>query len=204
MKKTIVNFILDKSGSMSSVASVTASGFDEYVGMLKKDKKSEYAMTLTTFDTEVHEVFKGESIKEIKDLLSYGYNPDGMTALYDAVCRTIKGVKAKKGEKVLFIIMTDGQENSSKEYTEVQMKVLIEEKEKEGWKFVYLGANQDSYATAQKFGISKMNVANFHATGIGVGVTMRAMAVNTVMYSASTGSDAFFSKQDQDNLENTK
>ncbi len=207
MKKTIVNFILDKSGSMSSVQDATISGFNEYIATLKKDKKSTYEFTLTLFDTEVATPVKSEDIKDVKDLDRKSYNPDGWTALYDAVCRTIKGVTLKKGEKAIAIIMTDGEENSSKEYTEVQMKALIQEREKEGnWTFVYLGANQDSYAKAQKYGFNQMNISNFNATTAGVGATMRAMASNTVMYSASSLSSTmdFFSKDDQDELEKTK
>lgn len=205
MKTTIVNFILDKSGSMGMVREATISGFNEYIQTLKKDKKNKYKFTLTLFDTEVSHPITDTDIKDVDDLSSETYNPDGMTALYDAVCSTINGVKAKKGQKVLTIIMTDGQENSSKEYTEKEMKKLVDEKTAEDWKFVYLGANQDSYATAQKFGVSAANVANFNATGKGVMRSMNMMATNTAMYACSADSNAdFFTKADQTELETTK
>lgn len=206
-KKTIVNFILDKSGSMSSVQDATISGFNEYVGTLKKDAKSDYEFTLTLFDTETTMPYEGVAISKVKDLDSKSYVPNGNTALYDAVCRTIKGVKATKGQKVLTIIMTDGEENSSQEYKDTHMKELIAEKEKEGnWTFVYLGANQDSYAKAAQYGFSAMNTSNFHATTAGTGSAMRMMAANTVSFAAqaSSNTSSFLSKDDQDLLEKTK
>lgn len=205
MKTTIVNFILDKSGSMGMVREATISGFNEYIQTLKKDKKNKYKFTLTLFDTEVSTPVENTDIKDVEDLTAKTYSPDGMTALYDAVCSTINGVKAKKDQKVLTIIMTDGQENSSKEYTEKEMKKLVDEKTKDGWKFVYLGANQDSYATAQKFGVATADIANFNATGTGVLRSMSMMATNTTAYAGSADNNAtFFTAADQKELENTK
>lgn len=206
-KKTIVSFILDESGSMSSVHDATISGFNEYVATLKKDTKSNYEFTLTTFDTIVKTPVKGVAISDVPELDRKTYNPNGMTALYDAVCKTISGVTVGEKDKAIAIIMTDGGENSSREYTEVQMKKIIKDLEDTGkWTFVYLGANQDSYAVAQQYGFSKMNTSNYQSTSAGVGATMRAMASNTVMYAASANLNTqdFFSEEDQTNLENTQ
>lgn len=190
---------------MQSVQSATISGFNEYVQSLQKDKDNEYIFTLTLFSTEAWQEIKGQSIGDVKKLTTTTYDPDGGTALYDAVCQTIKGVKHKKGQPVLTVIMTDGEENSSREFDEKAMADLIKEKEKEGWTFVFLGANQDSYAKAQKYGISHANTANFNATFVGMAATMRTVANNTKMYAASAGTNAdFFTKKDQDELENTK
>ncbi len=209
---TIVNFILDKSGSMSSVQDSTISGVNEYISTLKKDKKSKYEFSLTLFDTEVTKPYVGVSLKDVKDLDKDTYAPEGMTALYDAVCKTIKGVKAAKNQKVITIIMTDGAENSSKEYTQVQMKALIGEREKEGnWTFVYLGANQDSYAVAQAYGISTGNTSNYNATNSGTRAAFCMMAQATSSFSGGGGGAGngttttnFLSKDDQDLLAKTK
>lgn len=206
-KITLVNFILDKSGSMDSVRDATISGFNEYLKTLQKDIKSEYEFTLTLFDTMVTCPVLAYPVRQVKELSRTSYKPDGMTALYDAVCSTIRNVKERKDQKVICIIMTDGEENSSKEYDQVKMKELIDERTKKGnWTFVYLGANQDSYANASKFGISHMNAANFHSTGAGVGASMRNMAMNTMAYAASAEvkTDSFFSKEDQELLDSTK
>lgn len=204
----LVNFVLDKSGSMSSVQESTISAVNEYVKSLASDGKADYSFMLTTFDTTVS---KGvaQPIKEVQPLTKTTYRPDGCTALYDAVCSSINALKstAKKTQKVLTVVMTDGGENSSKEYTQAQLKALIAECEKEGnWTFVFLGANQDSWATAQAFGFAKQNVADFNSTDKGIMRTMQVMASNTSMYAsnASLSTKNFYSAQDQQDLSGTK
>ncbi len=205
-KSVSVSFILDKSGSMDSVKSATISGFNEYIGTLKKDREVEYDLLLTLFDTDIIE-FERSPISNIVDLTDKTYQPNGGTALYDAAVSTIKDAEKVNSGKNLVVIMTDGGENASKEYNEKDLKSLIERLEKTGkWTFVFLGANQDSYATAARFGVSAMNITNFNATTAGVGATMRAVAHNTVAYASSgnTTTDSFFSEQDQQNLQDTK
>lgn len=202
--ETLVNFILDKSGSMSSVQDSTISGFNEYVQTLKGDG-TKYSFSLVFFDTEMKQTYTNEPIKNVGKLDRENYSPSGGTALYDAVCRTIDSVKdtVKKDQKVLTVIMTDGEENSSKEYSQEQLRVKIAELEKLGnWSFVFLGANQDSWANAQKIGISQMNTANFVATDAGIKSAMHTMASNTNSFamSASANTQAFFSQADQHNL----
>lgn len=202
----LVNFILDKSGSMTSVRDATISGYNEYIQTLKKDKKSDYELTLTLFDTDVVTILPAP-ISKISNLTLDFYRPTGMTALYDAVCSTIQGVKEKKGQKVLVVIMTDGLENASQEYTEKDMKKLIKDREKKGnWTFVYLGANQDAYAVAQKYGINQANTVSFNATARGMAASMGTVANNTTFYAASAGGSSanFFSRDDQDILGKTK
>ncbi len=205
-KSVSVSFILDKSGSMESVKSATISGFNEYIQTLKKDTDTTYDFSLVLFDTDLVE-FERVNVKEVLELTENSYKPQGGTALYDAACDTIKTAEKNNAGKNLAVIMTDGGENASKEYSEKDLKAMIERLEKTGkWTFVFLGANQDSYAVAQKFGVSNMNISNFKATQAGMGATMRAMATNTVAYAASanTTTDSFFSKSDQENLQNTK
>lgn len=204
----IVNFVLDKSSSMSSVQDATISAVNEYVKSLANDGKADYSFMLTTFDTTVS---KGvaQPIKDVQDLDKTTYRPDGCTALYDAVCSSVKSLKStvNKNQKVLTVVMTDGGENSSKEYTQADLKKLVAECEKEGnWTFVFLGANQDSWATAQAFGFAKQNVANFNQTDRGMINTMRVMASNTTMYASMSGLSTknFYSADDQDNLNNVK
>lgn len=208
MKKTIVNFILDKSGSMSSVRDATISGVNEYVQTLKNDKKSAYSFSLTVFDTESKELHKNKPLAKVEKLTKEDYEPGGNTALYDAVCSSIKSLKSEvgKSDKVLCVIMTDGEENSSKEYTQEQLKTLIKELEAEGnWTFVFLGANQDAWANAQKFGFHAQNVATFNSTEKGINNVFTMMASNTSAFSmrSVSNTDSFLSKEDQDNLKNT-
>lgn len=214
--KTIVNFILDRSGSMESVREATISGFNEYIQSLQKDEKNKYEFTLTLFDTIVT---RNETIdiKKVKPLNKETYVPDGFTALYDAVCSTIKNTQDKESEckdcggivhkqKILTVIMTDGGENASKEYDEKDMREMIQAREKQGnWTFVYLGANQDSYAAAAKYGISHGNTANFYATSAGAGAVFRGMSAATASFASSSNlnSSVTLASVKQD-IENTK
>lgn len=198
-----VSFILDKSGSMQTVESATISGFNEYIGTLKKEKDVSYDFALTLFDTDVSTAERSP-IKDVAELTKKTYSPSGNTALYDAVCKTVaEAEKAKKG-KNLVVIMTDGEENSSKEFTEKHLKDTITRLEKtKKWTFVFLGANQDSYQAAQKYGISKMNTTNFIPTSAGTSAAfvVTASATRGFGLSTQTVTDSFFSQEQQNKLE---
>lgn len=200
-----VNFILDRSGSMSSCAEGTISGFNEYLKTLKADKKTDYTFSLTLFDDFIEKPIVAKNIKKVADLTNGTFVPRGSTALYDAVCKTIKDFKTTG--KTITVIMTDGGENSSKEFTQVHMREMIKKLEAtKKHTFVYLGANQDAYAVAHSFGFAAQNTSNFNATGGGGAGAMRTLGVNTVAYSAqaTSATNDFFSKEDQKKLEDTK
>lgn len=203
-KKTFVHFVLDQSSSMSSVKAATISGFNEYLNTLKKDG-NEYAVSLTLFNENVERTFANLALGEVKELTESSYNPSGMTALYDAVCETLDG--SDQEGKHIVVIMTDGEENSSRRFNQQDLKKKIEKLQSSGnWTFVYLGANQDSWATAQQFGVYRNNIANYNSTQQGTRSAFVMSASNT---SAFAGSDIlatadFFSKDDQDTLMKTK
>lgn len=206
-KKVLVNFILDKSGSMEVVRDTTISGVNEYIQTLKKDENIDYTFSLTMFDTEVVRPVVDKPLAGLEPLTKSEYVPNGGTALYDAVCRTIKQAQDSVADKVITVIMTDGEENSSREYDQNDMRDLIKRLEGKGnWTFVYLGANQDSYAVAMKHGFSYGNITNFNLTTAGTGIAMRTMAMNTSMTANSSNASTmdFFSKTDQETVEKTK
>lgn len=189
-KTTVVDFILDRSGSMSNVWMPTIDGFNEYIEGLKDDG-NDYRVSLTLFDTEIEHPFKDKSIQDVPRLTQEVYYPRGGTALYDAVCSTVE--KAHRHDssntKHLVVIMTDGYENSSHEYHERDMKRIKDQYTAEGnWTFVFLGSNQDAWATASRWGYSQMNTATYNSTTRGMGATFSAMAVSTSNFA---GSDAF-------------
>jgi uncharacterized protein YegL len=185
VKKSIttnVIVILDMSGSMGIIHEPTMSGYNEYINGLKSDG-NKYKVSLTVFDTqEVKKVYTALPIKEVPKLTKKVYTPRAGTPLYDAVCETLSDLRdsSEETEKYLVVIITDGEENSSREYTEKDMKALKSKLEKKGnFSFVYLGANQDAWAVAQKWGFSKGNTASYNATSRGVGATFQAMSVST-------------------------
>ena len=187
---TKVNFILDESGSMEMVRDATISGFNEYINSLKKKTKGEILFNLVTFNTESTQVYENEPLKKVK-LTKENYQPDGMTALYDAVVNTIEKVAKHDDEKTanLVVIMTDGEENSSREHNQACVRDLVSKLEKRGnWTFVFLGANQDSWATTASLGLAAGNTINWDNSNVkGVMVSFRGLAGSTVAYCASAG-----------------
>lgn len=175
MKKTEIVFILDKSGSMSGLEEDTIGGYNS---MLKKQQKEKGEAIVTTvlFDNNYEIIHHRTNIEEIKALTDKEYFVEGSTALLDAIGRTIdKIIRATKNtkkeyqaNKVMFVIITDGMENSSTEYSYKKIKAMIEnQKEKYNWEFVFLGANIDAIATAERFGIQEDRAANYNADSKG-------------------------------------
>lgn len=203
-KKTNIHFILDKSGSMGEIQDSTISAVNEYIDSLKKDGQ-DYSFALTLFDTEVTTKDPRPLSKVVK-LTRLSYQPYGNTALYDAVCKTLHEVKNQKG-KNLVIIMTDGEENSSREYTEDNFKTLKSQLEEKGnWSFVFLGANQDVWAFAHKFGFARHNTTVFNATPKGMGTAMGNLSASTTNYAMHAGAatDNMFTPQQQEQNEAAK
>jgi len=171
MKKLLVNFILDESGSMTSIKDQTISGFNEYVDSLKPKGKAA-RFTFTKFNSRATSVVCDNiPVKDVPLLTSRNYVPNDLTPLYDAIGASVKAVEKaleKESVDVLCVIMTDGQENCSREFTRSKIFEIIEDKQKEGWTFAYLGANQDSWGEGAKVGISGANTLDFAYDSTGV------------------------------------
>jgi len=177
MKKglTEIVFILDRSGSMCGLESDTIGGYNE---MLKKQKQMEGEAIISTilFDDHFEVLHNRLPIAEVKPMTEHEYFVRGSTALLDAIGRSITKIgdvqrttaEDQKAEKVIFVITTDGMENSSMEYSTAHIKLMIErQKEKYGWEFLFLGANIDAVETAEKIGISAKHAVNYHADAKG-------------------------------------
>jgi hypothetical protein len=166
--QTIVSFLLDETGSMDSVRDKTVSGFNEYVATLRTTE-TPTLLGLMTFNTEgFNVVYNCEDIHSVADLTRESYRPRALTNLYDAIARLVHDTEDRvkrmsPAPLVMCPIMTDGEENSSTEYTRAAVFKLITDKEKEGWAFVYLGANQDAWAASESIGIHRRNSANYQA-----------------------------------------
>lgn len=149
-------FILDRSGSMESCWDDTIGGFNAFVNEQKADGGT---LSLIQFDHEYLECYHAKPIDDVEPLTRETFKPRGSTALLDAIGKTIKNFKSNTIPTV--IILTDGQENSSYQYTKPHIKDLIEERTKDGWTFVYLGANQDAFAEAGALGIAPACTMNY-------------------------------------------
>jgi uncharacterized protein YegL len=181
-RSILINFLLDKSGSMQVIRDATISGFNEF----KNDQAREAGtalMTLTLFDTSFRTVATAVPITDVRDLTATIYDPNGNTALYDAVGHTLRltdeYVAANHPDQVLFVIMTDGEENSSREFGRDAIFRLIEERQRDaGYEFVYLGANQDSYLVGGAMGIRAGRMLDYTATPDAAVATMRRVSRN--------------------------
>ena len=173
MKKLDVVFILDKSGSMSGSEENTISSFNEY---LEKEKKNKFKTTITTvlFSDTYEYLHNGMDVKEVKAITHDDYKVGGCTALYDALGNTIHSMDKKDTDKVLFIIITDGYENASREYDNKNIRNLI--KKHKDWEFIYIGADIDSYEAGGRIGIRKDNIANYKKDGMGTSKLFKAVA----------------------------
>jgi len=156
--------IVDKSGSMASKTKDVIDGFNAYVDGLSEEDKVEYLFSLTLFDTQVAYRDVAIPLPRVRKLDKKSYQPSGNTALNDAIGMTVRKVDADHPDvhKVVTVIMTDGEENSSREWTHDAVKALIQEKENEGnWTFVFLGAAPDAWDQGRGYGIPAANVAKY-------------------------------------------
>lgn len=177
-------FILDRSGSMSGLESDTIGGYNS---MLKKQQEVKGDVTVTTilFDDKYEILHDRLPLENIKPITESEYYVRGTTALLDAMGKTINRIKnvkkhlkkSAKVDKVLFVIITDGLENASKEYSNYIIKNMVTNaKDNHNWEFIFLGANIDAISTAQNYGISPKNAANYRADATGTEITYAAVA----------------------------
>ena len=173
MAKTQLVIILDKSGSMHGLEEDVIGGYNTLIEQQKK-KSGRTKVTTILFDTTYNVVHDYKSIKTIPQMERKDYRPSGCTALLDTIGYAINNVKKqhakmdKVPEHVIFSIMTDGLENSSRKYTYPLIKEMIEEQKKLGWDFIFQAANIDTYEEARKLGINRDDAVSFKASKDGV------------------------------------
>ncbi|MDO5009918.1 MAG: hypothetical protein Q4E31_03750 [Intestinibacter bartlettii] len=180
-------FILDKSGSMAPLVDDTIGGFNSLIQKQRKED-GECIVTTVLFNDSIDILHNRVSIENIKNITTKEYQPMGCTSLLDAMGSTIDKIKAdhvntpkeKRPDKVLFAIITDGAENSSKEYNIKQIKTSVTTcQELLGWEFLFLGANIDAIETASQFGIPKSRAANYNCDS--EGTELNFSAINDVL-----------------------
>ena len=167
---THIAVLLDRSGSMGVVKDETISGFNYF---LKEQKAAgdNASLTLVQFDSESTDVVhESRPVRDVPELNQDTYQPRGSTPLLDALGQTIISTgktlaaipEAKRPDKVVFVVITDGEENASHQFTKTRVKEMIDHQTgKYNWQFVYLGANQDAFAEAGAVGIPMAMAANY-------------------------------------------
>ena len=178
MKNNITEliFVIDQSGSMSGLEDDTIGGFNS---MLEKQRNEDGVCHISTvfFDDSSEVIHNRRNISTVEPLTRKDYTPGGSTALLDALGDTINHtVKVQKmlaederADNVIFVIITDGEENSSCRFSARKVKQMIShEQEKYGWEFIFLGANIDAVKTADHYGIRANRASNFVCDPTGV------------------------------------
>jgi uncharacterized protein YegL len=157
-----IGFVLDRSGSMSSMAVEAIGGINGFLDSQQK-LPGDARLTLVLFDHEYLVMYDGCPLKDVPPLNDHTYVPRGCTALLDAIGRTINTIgerldktpEAERPGKVIIAILTDGLENASQEFSPEQIRLMIEhQREKYAWEFIYLGANQDAIMVGERMGIA--------------------------------------------------
>ena len=150
-------FLLDRSGSMQSIKSDVVGGFDAFVAE-QRAGEGECAATLAQFDEMYEVVYQGIPLNEVPSL---DLRPRGGTALLDAMGKLITDTATELNAlsddanpgTVVVAIMTDGMENSSREWTQPAIKALVEQQTSAGWEFLYMGADQDAVEVGRGLGV---------------------------------------------------
>ena len=186
MKKNFTEmvFVLDKSGSMHGLEKDTIGGFNS---MLEKQQKQEGGAYVSSvlFSDRSEVIHDRVAIEEVKPLTEEDYYVGGCTALLDAVGGAVDHIalvhkyarEEDRPEKTIFVIITDGYENASREYRYKDIKKLIEEKkEKYGWDFIFLGANIDASEEADKLGIGRKRAMSYKCCAKDVATNFAAVS----------------------------
>lgn len=189
---TDVTLIVDRSGSMTKCRQEAETGVNRFIEEQKK-QPGECLFSLVQFDSEYEFVHNGIPIMDVPP---YKLIPRDMTALLDAVGRAINSVgcrlaampEEQRPSLVAFVIVTDGEENASHEFTKSQIKEMIERQQNVySWKFTFLGANQDAFAEAGALGISANDAASYTPTNSSIAFSAAANNVTRMRRAAICG-----------------
>ena len=204
---THIAVILDRSGSMESIRDDTIGGFNAFLNE-QKQQPSKATLTLVQFDDQdpyevIHQV---KTIKEVPELTRETYVPRASTPLLDAIGRGINDLEKcladmkedDRPSKIVFVVITDGQENASREFLRDQILKMISEKEKQsGWQFVFLSADLDAINDAMNQGFQPAAAMAFDKTGPGARNAWASVSQNISNYRASRSKGVSFSEEDR-------
>jgi hypothetical protein len=214
----IIAFLLDETGSMGSVRDATISGFNEYIETVRAEHP-DALLSLRLFSSRKYDKVAQLTPLSLAPRLSYdNYAPGGNTPLYDCVARLIRETEddthaLKPAPEVLFVIMTDGEENASREFNRERIFQLISAKQESGWTFVFLGANQDAWQVGGSIGVGRGSSMTYDANAAGVVHSFHMMSEATMRHmdkrlkeraadptAAPTAEPEFFTDEDAEKL----
>lgn len=212
---TEVVVLLDRSGSMDPLRQATIDGINELIAEQRK-MPGRVRFSLVLFDDRYEPVYEGEPLENVPKMTRENYIPRGTTALLDAWGRAMIETEARisgqpeaeQPDLVLFVVVTDGLENASQEYTDHQVfNAVSRHRNHDGWRFIYLGANQDAIREGSRYGVSQDAAMTFEPCAAGAR-TMLATLSNTIsglrLGSTDGGSFSDIDRQFQENLRRKK
>jgi hypothetical protein len=207
---TKIVFLVDRSGSMRSCVNDMIGGYNTFIQTQKENVVGECSVSFYQFDTEFESVYVNTPIADVKELTGETFVPRGSTALLDSVCRLIDelGVELSalqeddRPEKVLVVILTDGEENASSKFSAEDVKQRITtQTEVYKWEFLYIGANQNSWNVGQSIGVAGASTINYVSRGKNTPVSSatlwKTLANKTVSYRATVGGTMKFTSDEQ-------
>lgn len=186
---THVLFVIDMSGSMRGLAEDVRGGFNSYVEGLRADKERRYRLTAAVFDDKYEVLCTAAKLADVPRLDDGNYRPRGMTALLDAIGKTVAEFDTRvptlpDGDRALLVVQTDGHENASKEFRREQIADLIKEREATGrWSCLFLGAGPDAWAQAGGMGFAASQTVRTAATSEGTQASYAALGTASRLYS---------------------
>jgi Mg-chelatase subunit ChlD len=203
---THITLILDRTGSMESIRDDTIGGFNAFLAEQQRQPGA-VTLTLVQFDSQdPYEVLANFApIGTIAPLTLETYVPRASTPLLDALGRGINDLgqtlaampRDRRPDQIVFVVVTDGQENASHEFTKTQVSQMIKERQQQDWQFVFLSADLAAITDAETSGVRPSHVMAFDKTGQGTASAWQAMSKNTSSYRARLRQDMAFEEVDR-------
>jgi hypothetical protein len=214
---TYIIFVIDRSGSMSSIRADMIGGFNSFIKAQRDANIGDCRVFAYQFDTEYSTIFENVDINKVSNLTEKTYEPRGGTALYNSLGKTINNIgillsslpESERPEKVLVVTITDGEDNSlltndseAQNYTSAKVKEMVKHQtEVYRWDFAYIGANQDAWAVGGSMGVA--NNLNYAATSAGTAYAFDNLTKSTLSYRSAGVATAFaFSPDTKDDQAN--
>jgi uncharacterized protein YegL len=190
---TLIALILDRSGSMAGRVNDVIGGVNAFIES-QKSIPGEATLAMVRFDQEYEEFRPALPLAQVMSLQPHEYSPRGSTALLDAVGRAIHSLDAAlaryRAGRAIVVVVTDGEENASREFTKERVQALIKEREARGWTFIYLGAHANAFHEAATFGFSANNTAQYANTTTGTAAAYSTLSASIRAMRVTGSSDA--------------
>ncbi len=175
--------ILDRSGSMHPTLDDAIGGFNQFLQEQRREP-GEARITTVLFNSKLQTLYTAMPLAQAPEMDRNAWRPTGQTALLDAIGYTLHEQADRirqegRSEKVIVCILTDGQENASRYFSNISLSALIRDKEAAGWSFIFLAANQDAFSTARAMGMSEDHVMNYETAGGGTHEAFLQMGFTT-------------------------